>query len=73
MGFAGILENLENAEGGWLESFSILTTSANSLVAQLHDRMPVILYSDEYDLWINRNMHNHEQLTHLYLPYPLIS
>ncbi len=70
MGLAGILETCKTPSGDQLESFSILTTSTNSLVSQLHDRMPVILHSDEYALWLNRNMHEPEQLTHLYLPYP---
>ncbi|MFX0196420.1 MAG: SOS response-associated peptidase family protein [Candidatus Hodarchaeota archaeon] len=27
----------------WINSFSIITTKANSLVTEIHDRMPVIL------------------------------
>jgi hypothetical protein len=29
--------------GEWLRSFAIITTQANELVADIHDRMPVIL------------------------------
>ena len=36
-----------------LESCAILTTSANELVAKVHDRMPVILDRSSYDLWLD--------------------
>lgn len=28
-------------------------TDANEAVAQVHDRMPVLLHRDEYDRWLN--------------------
>jgi putative SOS response-associated peptidase YedK len=31
----------------------ILTTAPNSLLADIHDRMPAILTPDEYDLWVD--------------------
>ena len=36
-----------------LESCSILTTTPNSLLADVHDRMPVILRPEVYDLWLD--------------------
>jgi putative SOS response-associated peptidase YedK len=33
--------------------FAILTTAANRLVAQRHDRMPVILSPEEEGIWLN--------------------
>lgn len=42
--FAGLWERWKgNAEVPGFDSFTILTTSANALLAPLHDRMPVIL------------------------------
>jgi len=38
---------------GPVETFSILTTQANALVAALHDRMPVMLDEKEYDQWLD--------------------
>ena len=35
-----------------LETFTILTTEPNTLCASIHDRMPVILSSDEWDKWL---------------------
>lgn len=56
-------------EENLLETFTILTTSANELVADVHDRMPVILQLDDYNFWLNKNMHDPEQLKTLYRPF----
>jgi putative SOS response-associated peptidase YedK len=36
-----------------IESCTILTTDANSLLRDIHDRMPVILKPNDYDLWLD--------------------
>jgi putative SOS response-associated peptidase YedK len=51
--FAGIWEFWRNPEGQTIESCSILTTTPNALLAGVHDRMPVILPDDAYDLWLD--------------------
>jgi hypothetical protein len=33
----------ERTSGEWLRTFAIITTDANELVAEIHDRMPLIL------------------------------
>lgn len=70
MALAGIWEHRKSPEGTDLETFSILTTAANPLVAKLHDRMPVILTPDAYGLWLNHNMHDAHNLEGLYSPFP---
>jgi putative SOS response-associated peptidase YedK len=40
-------------QGEVVESCTILTTTPNSLVSDIHDRMPVILNADTYDLWLD--------------------
>lgn len=38
---AGIWENWKHPQTGeWLRTFCIVTTTANDLVGQIHDRMP---------------------------------
>jgi putative SOS response-associated peptidase YedK len=47
-GFAGLWD-----EWNGKKSCAILTTAANPLVAEIHDRMPVILNPEKYDIWLN--------------------
>ena len=42
MVYAGLWESWKSPEGEVVESCSILTTEANSLIAAIHDRMPVL-------------------------------
>jgi putative SOS response-associated peptidase YedK len=70
MYFAGLWESWKSPEGELIESCTVLTTTANKLVEPLHDRMPVILHPAEFDIWLNRNMHDPEQLKSFYQPYP---
>jgi putative SOS response-associated peptidase YedK len=70
MCLAGVWESWKAPDGSELETFAILTTSANKLVEPIHDRMPVILYPDTFNLWLSHNMHDPEQLQLLYQPFP---
>jgi putative SOS response-associated peptidase YedK len=70
MCLAGVWESWKAPDGSELETFAILTTSANKLVEPIHDRMPVILYPDTFNLWLNHNIHDPEQLHQLYQPFP---
>jgi putative SOS response-associated peptidase YedK len=48
-GIAGIWENWkEPSTGEWVRTFAIITTDANDLLADIHDRMPVILPPSDY-------------------------
>lgn len=52
-GLAGIWENWKHPETGeWLRTFAIITVSANSLVGQIHDRMPAVLRPQDYERWL---------------------
>jgi len=71
MAFAGIWEHWKDPENDLvLESFSILTTTSNKLIAPLHERMPVILRKEYYDLWLNKNTQDPTELQYLYRPFP---
>ena len=54
MGFAGLWDAWKDTQGHWLQSFAIVTTEANELMASIHPRMPVILHSRDYDRWLDR-------------------
>lgn len=51
--FAGLWDRWTDPQGQAVESCTILTTTANTLSADLHDRMPVILRRDDYDSWLD--------------------
>jgi putative SOS response-associated peptidase YedK len=53
--FAGLWDEWKKPTGEIIESCTILTTEANSLVAEIHDRMPVIIAPEHYDLWLSDN------------------
>ena len=70
--FAGIwdqttLKNFPNL--GPITSCSIITTSANSLMKPIHERMPVILPKDCYHDWLNPHNQNIEQLQDMLIPF----
>jgi putative SOS response-associated peptidase YedK len=45
-----------------IESCTILTTEANELAAQMHDRMPVILSPNDYMEWLDPQSKEPEKL-----------
>jgi putative SOS response-associated peptidase YedK len=51
--FAGLWERWLSPEGPAVQTFTILTTSANELVRPLHERMPVILDPARYQDWLD--------------------
>lgn len=53
-GFAGLWEIWERPDVV-IESFTIITTEANSVMSPIHERMPVILNKEEYNLWLNND------------------
>jgi putative SOS response-associated peptidase YedK len=67
--FAGIWDGWKNAEGQWVKTCSILTTTPNAVTAAVHDRMPVILDPGSYDLWLDPGMQNIAAISELLKPY----
>jgi putative SOS response-associated peptidase YedK len=60
MGFAGLWDAWKEPKSSpqaidrWLQSFTIITTDANELMAPVHNRMPVILRPADFDRWLDR-------------------
>jgi putative SOS response-associated peptidase YedK len=69
-GFAGLWERWKGAGGQLIESCTILTTEANEVLRPVHDRMPVILHPDDYELWLDEDVRKREFLEDLLRPYP---
>jgi putative SOS response-associated peptidase YedK len=54
LGFAGLWEAWRDpASGEAVESCTIITCAPNELVAELHDRMPVILDPEDQGRWLD--------------------
>lgn len=53
-----------------LRSLTIVTTSPNALMAQVHDRMPVILPEDRWATWLDRGNDDLNALGRLLVPAP---
>jgi len=51
--FAGLWDRWLDQDNKAIETCTILTTKPNSLVADVHDRMPVMLRPEDYDLWLD--------------------
>jgi putative SOS response-associated peptidase YedK len=66
LAFAGLWEAYEE-EGELVETCAILTTAANELVSQVHNRMPVILAPGDFDEWLDPASPDVQELL---LPFP---
>lgn len=64
---AGIWETWKDAEDRPIHSFSIITTTPNKLMQDIHDRMPVILPSEKEDVWLNET--DEQILKELLIPF----
>ena len=69
MGMGGLLEHWQAPEGD-VATFTILTTNANSLMAKIHDRMPVIIKPEDYATWLDTNFDDFIRIQAMSLPYP---
>jgi putative SOS response-associated peptidase YedK len=55
LAFAGLWETWTGPNGEELDTAAIVTTRANRTLAPIHDRMPVIVPPEAFDLWLNSN------------------
>jgi putative SOS response-associated peptidase YedK len=69
MAMAGLWDRWRSPEGEIVRSFTIVTTTANPLLAPLHERMPVILDPDAWPRWLGEVAADSEQLKALLRPY----
>src|SRR5664280_1475507 len=67
--FAGLWDRWKNASGQVVESCSILTTEPNALLADVHDRMPVMMNPEHYDLWLDPGLRRVDALKEMLNPF----
>ncbi|MDQ0896321.1 SOS response-associated peptidase [Paenibacillus sp. V4I7] len=66
---AGVHDSWTDPEGKQVNSYSIVTTSYNDLMKDIHDRMPVILKREDEALWLDRGTNEPELIRHLMVPF----
>lgn len=67
---AGLWERWRDpASGEVLDTCTVITTEANGLVGQLHDRMPVILAPAQFQGWLDREVTDVEALRAWLVPW----
>jgi putative SOS response-associated peptidase YedK len=66
--FGGLWDRWKSPSGAEIESFSILTVEPNELAAKIHDRMPLMLDTENALAWLDSKS-TPEQLGGLLKPY----
>ncbi len=67
---AGLYDTWQAPDGSRLSTCTIITTTPNDLMADIHDRMPVILHPEDEAFWLDRSNSDIDALTALLKPYP---
>ena len=68
LALAGLWESWDHGEGP-LETFTIITTRPNAMMAELHDRMPVVLDAAGVGAWLDPGL-SKEGVLDLLVPAP---
>jgi putative SOS response-associated peptidase YedK len=68
--FAGLWESWTGPNGEELETAAIVTTAANQTLAPIHDRMPVVIAPEQFDLWLGGADEDTTAATALIRPAP---
>jgi putative SOS response-associated peptidase YedK len=68
-GMAALLEHWHGPEGD-IQTFVILTTEPNPLMAEIHNRMPAIIRPEHYASWLDPGLTSVDTLQGMVTPYP---
>lgn len=66
---AGLYNTFYGKDGGKYEAFTILTTSANTSMKHIHERMPVIIPKPLEEFWLDKTNRNVMGLKEIILPW----
>jgi putative SOS response-associated peptidase YedK len=64
MAFAGLWESFDWPNGEITRTYCVITTAANSMVAPIHHRMPVVLEEEDWPVWLGEKPGNVMALLH---------
>jgi putative SOS response-associated peptidase YedK len=68
--FAGLWDNWHSDDGSEIRTVTIITTEPNTLIKEIHNRMPVILPQSTYRDWLKEGENEPELLKSFLRPYP---
>lgn len=68
--FAGLWETWTGPNGEEMDTAAIVTTAANKTVADIHDRMPVMLSPDQFELWLDSDRVRDREAAEILKPLP---
>ena len=69
-GFAGLWERWSAPSGETIHSCTIITTTPNALMADIHHRMPVIVPREAEEHWLDPTIEDPQKVLPLLQPYP---
>jgi putative SOS response-associated peptidase YedK len=67
-GIAGLWDRWDK-QGEPLETCTILTCDANEPMLAIHDRMPVVIPPESFDIWLDPEIHDPRKLARLLRPF----
>jgi len=70
LAFAGLWETWTGPNGEEMETAAIVTTRVNRALADIHDRMPVVVSPDAFNLWLDCTNVDAETAASLIAPAP---
>ena len=68
--FAGLWEEWHSPDGSIIKSTTIITTIPNEKLKSIHNRMPVIVKPENYDLWLAIEHKQYKELEHIFKAIP---
>lgn len=68
MSFAGLYDEWRDANGNLLMTYTIITTTPNKEMSEIHNRMPAIFNKKQMDTWLEPIVFNRDQLDELLAP-----
>jgi putative SOS response-associated peptidase YedK len=68
--FAGLWDAWHADDGSVIPSCTLITTEPNKLLADIHDRMPVIIQREDYQRWLDPRERDASELAEMLKPYP---
>lgn len=68
--FAGLYDTWHSPDGTALMTYTIITCDANPLLAEVHDRMPVILTRENEERWLSEDPPAPSDLVRILAPFP---